>query len=673
MSVTESFYETLFEVSNDYRYNILQLLKTKPMRITDISKILELTTQEISRHASRLSDTRLIYKDVEGLFHLTPYGDLINVLLEDFLFITENREYFLEHTVSRIKPSFIKTLSNLSDSILVDNTLEFLHLIDKLIKEANEKVWLIVDHYPVNYLDSIIKAMNRGVKFRIIELSEVSSGPHMNLASLEEANNIERTRNTELSEQRTLEEIGVFMFLSENQCALAFPSEENKFDYKGFIATDKRAIQWCLDLYTTYWNETSPRYKIPRKTLKKEQNQTMGSLENGNFIILGQRTINDAQIVQDAVDQYEKILLRGHFNFGDSTVKISKSVRISGELKNNKPSTIIYKRGWSFPSDECEAVFEVNGEEAEVIIENIHFTDFNCTCINARRGKRLNVTNNWMTLQTGYGRGWKYLQYGDIVCGIWVGPQTENIDKEEKFADGVLINGNYLDFSLGAPDTASFGSTEIANQLSTKPDLSSHEYYIGIGINITNFSDNLEIKNNKIRNMNSSGISIIDNFIDSDVKITENIIESTIPGSYPFRRPEAGNGILIQNSSNYWPSTSSMKISGNILNIDRPDYCGIVLKTNIQEGLDRTEKTRIIKNNIRIKEGQACIKVDSGMMSIIDNKFSGNAFFGVMVKSDKITPTLASQKSNDYNANNDITELQLIDPWFRITRNEPVK
>ena len=50
MSVIERFYDLLFEVSNDYRHGILLQLKRKPMRVTEISKELNLTTQEISCH-----------------------------------------------------------------------------------------------------------------------------------------------------------------------------------------------------------------------------------------------------------------------------------------------------------------------------------------------------------------------------------------------------------------------------------------------------------------------------------------------------------------------------------------------------------------------------------------------------------------------------------------------
>ena len=74
MSELERFHDLLFEVSNEYRHRILLLLQKKAMRITDMTKELNLTYPEIRRHISRLLKTGLIQRDVEGYYSLTPYG-----------------------------------------------------------------------------------------------------------------------------------------------------------------------------------------------------------------------------------------------------------------------------------------------------------------------------------------------------------------------------------------------------------------------------------------------------------------------------------------------------------------------------------------------------------------------------------------------------------------------
>ena len=82
MSYPEKFYDLLFEVSNEYRHSLMLELRKQPNRITELSKKMEMTSQEVSRHLNRLSEISLIYKDTDGYFSLTSLGETVLVLLE---------------------------------------------------------------------------------------------------------------------------------------------------------------------------------------------------------------------------------------------------------------------------------------------------------------------------------------------------------------------------------------------------------------------------------------------------------------------------------------------------------------------------------------------------------------------------------------------------------------
>jgi DNA-binding transcriptional ArsR family regulator len=62
----EDLCNLLFEVSNEDRLRILLQLDKEALNATNLSKELDLTIQESSRHLSRLSRVKLIQKDVEG-------------------------------------------------------------------------------------------------------------------------------------------------------------------------------------------------------------------------------------------------------------------------------------------------------------------------------------------------------------------------------------------------------------------------------------------------------------------------------------------------------------------------------------------------------------------------------------------------------------------------------
>ena len=58
----DRLYNTLFELSNEIRHNILLLILKEPIRMTNIANKLELNTPEVSRNLSRMSESKLIQR-----------------------------------------------------------------------------------------------------------------------------------------------------------------------------------------------------------------------------------------------------------------------------------------------------------------------------------------------------------------------------------------------------------------------------------------------------------------------------------------------------------------------------------------------------------------------------------------------------------------------------------
>ena len=152
MSELERLCDLLFEVSNEDRLRILLQLEEKAMRVTDISRELNLSIQESSRHVSRLSEVSLTRKDVEGFYSLTTYGVLILENLRELEFSSKYSEYFSKHTIERLPKEFVKRIGDLADSTYMHNMMDFLKRIEKITKNAEEKIWLHVDQYPVNLI-----------------------------------------------------------------------------------------------------------------------------------------------------------------------------------------------------------------------------------------------------------------------------------------------------------------------------------------------------------------------------------------------------------------------------------------------------------------------------------------------------------------------------------------
>ena len=630
----EKFYDLLFEISSDYRHRILLLLKEKPMRVTDLSKQLRLTTQEISRHVTRLNIVGLSYKDVDGFYHLSPYGLSIQILLEEFEFISKNSDYFVTHSLAHIRPEFVKRIGDLSGSSRIDSVVDFLYYVENLINEAKEYIWFNVDQYPVTALSSILEALGRGIKFRTIEQEDRIMGPHLVLQAPDEVQALSRAKSTPLIEQGTSDRVDVILYISEKGCVFAFPDIDGEFDYRGFTATDNRALKWCRDLFQHYWEIAEPRvYISPTEYVQPRRMRVPEAETRGRIIVEGKDDSSiDHQAIQDAVDNFDEVTLRGTFNIGLSSVVISRSVVVRGEgREDDVPLTKVYKSGWSFPFygapgrahlQQRRHVFLVDGEGIDVTIENIHFTDFDYTCLDGHNGNSMTIRNNRITLETGLGRGVSS-STGDQVIGIM---------QFAGFPGGVRIEGNYLDFALyhGPSGVIARWGADDPNY---RPDLSKHNCYAGFGIDIFYACGKVVIENNIVRNVNTRAIVAADNRGSAHIQIRNNTVISEVYGPYwgPRTPHFAGVGISARSPTTAGPAPR-IDITGNTVRCDKVNYCGIRIAGPgfAPKGADKLTDGIVKDNRIHLENGSIGIYTEScDNFEIANNTLTGKAYYGV--------------------------------------------
>jgi len=627
LSKPEKFYDLLFEISNEYRHQILLLLARKPLRVTDISKKLDLTSQEISRHVARLGDIGLTHKDVEGLHHLSHLGGLVIQLLEEIEFTSQHSEYLLKHALTHLPDKLVKRVGDLKDSTYIHRLMDFLQLIDRVIREAEDHVWFMVDQYPLNALDIIKEALDRGVEFRTIEPERTTYGPHFDLQDSEDMMDLRRARTTPLVQQRTLESIDSLVFISDKIALFAFPTLDGDFDYRGFTTVDEGALEWCRELFEHYWKKANPKvYLSPTETLPPPQKEVIEEGDHERIVLRGQDDSRvDAQAVQDAVDNYDEVVLEGTFNFGINSVTINRSVIVRGEGRDGDiPTTEIYKDGWTFPSPILAQVFLVQGDDVEAVIENIHFTDFNAYCIRATEAQKITVRNNRITLETGLYRGIQNIAFGDAIIAVLV---------HDGFPGGVVIEGNYIDFAL---DPLYGGQVMLwaMDDPYYRPNPVEHEYYSGYGIYVRDVLSDVVLAGNTIHNMSARAISASVNN-DSKIVVKDNTIVSEVYGSYVIDKRWAGIGIVIHPSLHIKVDQAGRaEIKNNVVEYDKPNFAGIMITgTNLSpDGTEKLADGVVRSNSIHLAEGAAGIIAEScDRFNIIGNTISGCAYYGIGV------------------------------------------
>ena len=252
----KNFSSLLFELSSLDRLDILFLLKKTPLKLSHVSKKLDFTVQETSRNITRLSEAKMISKDVDGLYYLTPYGEESLNLLSGFRFLFNNSDYFTAHTLDKVPEMFRASLGVLDRCESVSDVMVSFHNIENMIAEANEFVWILTDQILASTIPYLIQAIERGTQFRLMMPRDYK--PSSDIRKLVDSPIFERASRSRKLENRFLDAIDVFLCLSEKQvAALAFPTLKGGFDYAGFRAKNESVVEWSKILFTYYWNKAT--------------------------------------------------------------------------------------------------------------------------------------------------------------------------------------------------------------------------------------------------------------------------------------------------------------------------------------------------------------------------------------------------------------------------------
>jgi predicted transcriptional regulator len=238
----------MFELSHPSRLKALQILKEKPHRLTDISKVLDLTSAEISRHLGRLSNANLISKDGDGRYILTPFGGVILFELSKLKFLTHYNKYFSSHDLSVI-PDELHWLNAMSKSEMVEGTLEIMSMVEDMTKNAERYVHLISGN-PLRAVTNLtVETAKTGIEFKMLyqKGSDVPQEYH--------------PKNKIPLEVRLIERAPFSLKLNEKRGGFVLPDMKGKVDF-GFalMGSDPQFLRWIGLLFEYYWQKAEPAF-----------------------------------------------------------------------------------------------------------------------------------------------------------------------------------------------------------------------------------------------------------------------------------------------------------------------------------------------------------------------------------------------------------------------------
>jgi predicted transcriptional regulator len=257
----ERTHDLFFELSNEYRVNILHALAEKPGRITAIANEIGINNQECSRHMNRMTGDGLIRKSDEGSYHLTPYGGAILRLMPAYEFLSKNREYFTTHSLAKIPGRFVARIGALTDSRLTPDVMVSIGEFESILRGAEEYAWVIIDQRTPSVRPLVARAVERGVEIRSLSMFREHYNAGKRVLNEEDERIIIQSFKDGQAEAGDLEDARIFLYMSEKAAFIAFPLEDGTFDYLGFTTTDPDAIELCADLFRHCWEEA---YIVPK-------------------------------------------------------------------------------------------------------------------------------------------------------------------------------------------------------------------------------------------------------------------------------------------------------------------------------------------------------------------------------------------------------------------------
>jgi len=128
-------------IANETRIRILTSLSQKPMRLTNVSRSLDITPQEAKRHLKILHECKLIDRQPDSKYIISNFGKLLLRFLMVMERSTQLKSYILEHRIGGHSDLFLM----LNDVKLIANGLEVIEAVYRIVENAKRMLYVFVE------------------------------------------------------------------------------------------------------------------------------------------------------------------------------------------------------------------------------------------------------------------------------------------------------------------------------------------------------------------------------------------------------------------------------------------------------------------------------------------------------------------------------------------------
>ncbi|MGQ9722378.1 MAG: helix-turn-helix transcriptional regulator [Candidatus Jordarchaeum sp.] len=242
----------LFELASIERLLLLKCIDKEPKRLSDISRELEITTPEVYRQLNRLTAQSIVSKTSDGLYEITPFGRVIIQSLDLFKFLTQHRDYLLNHNLTVIPNEFIHRLGELNQCELISGVYRIITIQEKYMSETQSRLWTIskqIFHLVFPVLEKLSgKSVDKSVDIRLILPK-----------SIVDTQQFKKLKQSGGQFVRLLDEVNIVLGVLDEAGGICFPTLEGNIDMSFMIGCrNQTSVKWLIDLHKYYWERAEP-------------------------------------------------------------------------------------------------------------------------------------------------------------------------------------------------------------------------------------------------------------------------------------------------------------------------------------------------------------------------------------------------------------------------------
>ena len=242
-----------FELASQQRLSIIFGLSQIKSTLSQLSRDLGITMQEVHRNINRLQDAGLIEKDPRGIFSLTTFGNTIIKQIPTFDFLSLHKEYFSEHTLGEVPMKFEQRIGALDDCELIRGIVAILELWKQIYRDSESYILEIIPQVPLDLIEPIlVRVRDKGTRLFYIFPEDViiPKGRSELLRRLR----FDELYKTGRIERRMVDKVQVAVVLNEKKASILFPTQKGETDMNMmFYSEDRLFHDWCLDYFWFRW------------------------------------------------------------------------------------------------------------------------------------------------------------------------------------------------------------------------------------------------------------------------------------------------------------------------------------------------------------------------------------------------------------------------------------